>query len=416
MACNNLGLFSSGSTACNEVPSFELYGDSLTIGEFLYLDSGCTIEVSSESYSDGVNLIEYKESPAGIMSIDPCDVGVCPLQYCISGTGIFDGQYNIGPSNHNGYVYYTGDTSPTYYIYYNTGVTSSWCLSDSLDGPCSLFGKSPCLSDCPDLCDEFFFSGVCPTTTTTTTVTPTTTTTTTIAPTTTTTTTITPTTTTTTTVIPDLCSGITMVVSGITYPIDPVTPTTTTTTTLPPVVRPCNFDGVVTFNTLSGRIQCANSKKFVDCFTGEEYYTTSPVFDSSGNTIVVGYVYGGFVNGVSKCFSYFGLVENISGIDNVVITDEYGFLNDGACLLCTVDTGTTTTTTTASPTTTTTTTLSCISYKVKNNSFVPRNYEYTDCDSGETVVSLINGNSTITICSLTVPTGQNITASGGSFC
>ena len=207
-----------------------------------------------------------------------------------------------------------------------------------------------------------------------------------------------------------------MIVSGVTYPIDPVTPTTTTTTTLPPVVRPCNFDGVVTFNTLSGRIQCANSKKFVDCFTGEEYYTTSPVFDSSGNTIVVGYVYGGLVNGVSKCFSYFGLVENISGIDNVVITDEYGFLNDGACLLCTVDTGTTTTTTTASPTTTTTTTLSCISYKVKNNSFVPRNYEYTDCNSGETVISLINGNSTITICSLTVPTGQNITASGGSFC
>jgi hypothetical protein len=57
--------------------------------------------------------------------------------------------------------YYTGNTSPTYYIF--SSITSnSWCLSTVLDGSCLLFGKSPCVSSCPDLCDSFFTAGSCP--------------------------------------------------------------------------------------------------------------------------------------------------------------------------------------------------------------------------------------------------------------
>ena len=88
----------------------------------------------------------------------------CSSVYCISGTNSsYDGSYSSGSTLHNGYIYYTGDTTPTYFIFYSTGGTeSNWCLSTALDGPCLLFGKSPCLSSCPDLCTEFFSSGTCP--------------------------------------------------------------------------------------------------------------------------------------------------------------------------------------------------------------------------------------------------------------
>ena len=84
----------------------------------------------------------------------------CSSIYCINGAGSYDGNYGVAPTSHNGYDYFTGDTLPTYYIF-SSVTENSWCLSTVLDGPCLLFGKSPCLSNCPDLCDNFFGIGPC---------------------------------------------------------------------------------------------------------------------------------------------------------------------------------------------------------------------------------------------------------------
>ncbi len=259
----------------------------------------------------------------------------CSSVYCISGTGLYDDNYGIAPGLHNGYDYFTGST---YLIYYSI-IENCWCLSTVLDGPCLLFGKSPCLSSCPDLCDSFFNSGTCPTPTPTPTqvcnidfdaifdcaVTPTPT----ITPTT------TPTPTPTPTASPiNICGGVSMVVTGITYTPTPQPTSTPTPTPTPDVSRPCNFTGLVTFNTLEGIISCANSKRFVDCLNGVEYFSSQNILDSSGNPILPDYVYGGFVNGISTCFIYVGLVDNISGVDKIEITNEYGPENEGSCIFC----------------------------------------------------------------------------------
>ena len=64
MACNNLGVFALDSSAsldlCLSAQTDTVYGDSLAIGEELYVDSGCTPgNVYSLIYlSNGVNLYE----------------------------------------------------------------------------------------------------------------------------------------------------------------------------------------------------------------------------------------------------------------------------------------------------------------------------------------------------------------------
>lgn len=425
MACNYLGLFASGATSCLDIPSVPIYGDSINLGEQLYYDSGCTIEIDGGDYTDGVNIFNYKIS-VGVFTLSPCSTPVppsCPTIYCISNTGIYDGVYDIMPTTHNGYDYFTGNTSPTYYIYYNTGSTPSWCLSTVLDGPCLLFGKSPCLDNCPDFCDTFFVSGSCVPTPTPTVacdidfdavfdcyVTPT--------PTPTPSVTASPTPTPTPVPTIDLCSGVTMIVSGFTYTPTPTPTLSPTPSPTPDVTRPCNFNGVVTFNTLDGYINCANSKKFIDCATGFEYFSTQTLFDSANNPLIVDYVYGGYINGVSSCFIYVGLVDNISGIDQVIINNEYGLSSEGSCLLCDVipvPTVTPTPTPTVTPTPSPTP-LNCLTYKIKNNSFLPSQYTYQDCESGEFVTLPIAGNSTITRCSSLTPTGNNITANSGSPC
>ena len=85
----------------------------------------------------------------------------CSSTYCISNTGLVGADDNyITGGTYNGDTYWTGQTSG-WTIYYYTGVTSYWCLSDSLGGSCYLTGKYPCVSSCPDLSNIYVFSGVC---------------------------------------------------------------------------------------------------------------------------------------------------------------------------------------------------------------------------------------------------------------
>lgn len=245
----------------------------------------------------------------------------------------YDGDYNIA-GTHNGQDYFTGGS---YFIYYSLTGGSLWCLSTVLDGPCLQFGPSPSSSSCPDLDSSFFSSGSCPTVTTTTTspcdvfdftaifdcLVP---------PTTTTTTTIPPTTTTTTTVF-DACKDTGMVVILSAYTTTTTTlPVTTTTTT--EVLRPCNFSGTAQFNIFDEYMRCGNTKLFKDCITGLEYFSSQVLLTPFGTSPIQNYVYKVDVNGVDSCVVFIGLVDNISGIDQMEIKEELGPESEGKCLDC----------------------------------------------------------------------------------
>jgi hypothetical protein len=337
---------------------------------------------------------------------------------CIYNTDFdYDGQY-ISGGTFNGNTYYTGGTVPTYYIYFNTGLTENlWCLSSSLGGICEQFGTLNSFSICPDFWEDIYLEGGCPATTTTTTspcnvfdfaaifdcLVPTTTTTTTSAT----------TTTTTTTILPDLCSGVSISFSSITYTTTTTTiaPTTTTTTTID---RPCVFGGLANFNIFDEFMRCGNSKHFKDCFNGFDYYSSEIIEFSE--PLVQDTVYEISIDGFETCATFMGLVDNVSGVDEITVISKVGLSIDGACLEC-VPPQTTTTTTSTSTTTTTTTEPPCelFEYNLNNpDADIPRKYSYTDC-AGETINGVLGGSSgelagsvitNITICSNTVPIFQ----------
>ena len=95
MACNYLGLFASGATSCSDVPSVPIYGDSINLGETLYYDSGCTIEIDGGDYTDNVVFLTYRASSGGVLDITSCLSSGCSTSYCISNTGMYDGVYDI---------------------------------------------------------------------------------------------------------------------------------------------------------------------------------------------------------------------------------------------------------------------------------------------------------------------------------
>jgi len=260
--------------------------------------------------------------------------------YCISNTGnpLLNDTYLSG-GTHNGEPYYSGETNG-YVIYYTT--SNQWCLSDVLDGTCILSGKFPCTTICPDINDEYLSEGVCPTTTTTTTIdcsildfeaifdcepTPT--------PSSTPIQTPTPTPTQ-TSIPPDPCSGTSVVA---TIELIPSSPTPTPSSTPPPtptIDRPCVFSGDVTFNTIEGKIICPYSFEFQDCFNGATYLTTNSIFIPTGGTISQFMVFQANVNGDSKCISYVGINLTEIGGDSIEITEgPYGFSNLNGCTLCT---------------------------------------------------------------------------------
>lgn len=271
------------------------------------------------------------------LTSEDCCEDICNVTgYCISNTSNeYYNDFYIESGLYNGRPHWVGESNG-YVIYYSTS-PSQWCLSTSTGGPCLLSGKSPCNSVCPDLCDDIIYEGYCTTTTTIYTpdcstldfsaifdcdVDPTPTTTTTTIP---------PTTTTTTTAPPCVIS-VDAEISTYT-----ITPTTTTTTTTPiiEVIRNCNFNGSVTFNTINDSLNCPTSKKFQDCYNGTIYYTMDIVKTPSNLPIVESMVYEATVNGTNKCLAYMGKTESVSGNMNIVILSEsHGDINTDGCLNC----------------------------------------------------------------------------------
>ena len=336
----------------------------------------------------------------------------CPYEsYCIStGDIVYDDTY-ISGGTWNDQLFWTGSTNG-FYIYFSS-TDNRWCLSDSLDGDCYLFGPSPCNTDCPDLCDNFFTNGSCPTPTPTPTqycqpisfeaafdcelpLTPTATITGTPTP--------TPTPTPTAT---EICGG-----KGISVTANVLTPTPTATsgkmiaTPTPSPQYNCNFDGSVVFNTFDDYIICNGSKRFKECNTGFLYYTTDVVLDPLGGTPAKGYVYESFVNGISTCIVYDGFVSDIAGVNTIVLTNILGPESEGSCSQCVIiNTPTPTPTLTSTPTQTpSTTTSACYNYLIENSYIKPEKFTYNPCSTGTPTQQNINGNSSVTVCSSSVPT------------
>ena len=335
-ACNNLGNWSYGTTAsgaCNSMSTITIYGDSFNVGETLYSGSLCnpSDEISNGYYSNGIVAFRYL---GGFRFFVSC---YCEDDYCVFDTILFDDTYEVAGTYDNN-VYFSG-LSTSYVIYYSTGQTQ-WCLSSSLGGVCDLWGPMGSTSQCPDLDASLFSSGVCQTIITSTdpcavfdfnavfdcfsippppppsaspTMTPT------------------PTPTPTPT---NPCGGFAASITGLSITPTPSVTASPTPSATPDITRPCNFSGTATFNGISERIICGDSKKFKDCFTGFDYYTTQPLLDPIGNPLSEGYVYQVVVNGVQLCAIYEGLNQNISGVDNVQIVGVIGDSAQGACLQC----------------------------------------------------------------------------------
>jgi len=378
MACNLLGVFGYVTSVedpirlCTKPLTINLYGDSLNVGVLLYTDSLCNFLASAGYYSDGINIYTYGKT--GIISIDSCTD--CVTEYCISGTQSYDDNYTFS-GLYNEFPYYTGE-SGSYVIYYSTDETC-WCVSTVLDGPCELFGKTPCVSDCPDLCDSFFSEGYCVISTTTTypscelidfeayfncdipsTQTPTPT--------------PTPTQTPTPTPTPsNVCNSLNFIATGITYTPTPTPTPSDTPKPTPTPTNDCLVSGLVTFNVIDDYIRCSNSKRFRDCFTGIEYFSTE-VLLINGNVPIEGYVYKTIINNESVCATFLGLVDNISGVDQIELITELGPENEGKCLECIPSpSNTPTPTPTATPTPTPTSQPECVDCSHIDNLPMPGN-------------------------------------------
>ena len=246
--------------------------------------------------------------PSGCTSSTFCFYTLLPS---LSG---YSGNYTVG-ANYNGVPTYSGDGTITGVIYYYSGTTSYWCLSNSLGGTCYLRGASPCTSDCPDIAANDFASGICPTPTPTPIncgifdfnayfdcdweplptptpsvacddvnfifdvagVTPT----------------PTPTS--------DSCNLV-----AVSFSMSGYTPATTPTVTLTPSVtltRTVDIQGQVTYEMLDETFSCVSVKVLTDCQSGQEYYVTDSL-SFSGIPAVIGMTLLVDLNGGFQCVSY----------------------------------------------------------------------------------------------------------------
>jgi hypothetical protein len=392
MACIDLGIWGydilSYSAACSAEPTVQIWGDSITLNESLYTNTGCIPSdlLSTDGYySNGTIWFRYDGLAEIIVEIGSCSSPT--NEYCIFNTGTYDGNY-VYAGTYNSNSYYSG-TSLTGFIFYSITETR-WCLAQNLGDPCVQFGPYNSASTEPDLDDTVMYEGTCVTTTTTTdpcatfdfdalfdclvpespTPTPSNT----------------PTPTPTPSPSPsNPCGGRGMTVTSSGYTPTPTPTMTPTPTPSPQVTRPCNFSGEVIFNAFSEYMQCANSKKFKDCFTGIDYYTSGVVLVSGTTAPKENYVYNAVINGQGYCVIYEGLYENISGVDNITLTSEVGSYLNGACLDCLPNL---TQTPTPTPTSTPTPTPSpspCVSYeyRITNQSPVPVKFDYIGCGGSE---------------------------------
>lgn len=285
-------------------------------------------------------------------SFTPVSTGGCEVElYCLNtgGAVVYDGDY-IKVGIYNSKDYYTGGTTSTGYLFYDT---TKWCLSSSLGGSCVMFGQEPCNNDCPDLCDEDLSEGTCPPIVPTPTPTlcvdfdfeayfncdistPTPTPTPTVTP----TPTHTPTPTPTQTVV---CTGKTITLSATTLPSPSPTPTPTPSST--PPTKVC-FTGDVTYNLFDETFLCTTTKKLVDCVSGYEYYINGALA-LSGITIDTGITITAIINNVTTCATYVG---NSNSSSNSILNEVLTIVGSGGCGPCITPTPTPTPTQTITPT------------------------------------------------------------------
>jgi cell division septation protein DedD len=233
-------------------------------------------------------------------------------EYCVltyfTETELYDGTYYSG-STYLDRVVYSGDNAVIYY----TG--TYWCLSETLGGDCILHGPIPSYEICPDLCADFFSSGTCVTTTSTTNPcnvfdfeayfdcdVSTTTTTTIPCSATSINATFSAYTTTTTTANP--CIGVGGSISFSSYTTTTTTNATTTTTT---TNRGLPVSGDVTYTLVQTVFVCpGQTYEFQECNTNNVYYL------EPSNTFVdvdlfTNYVYDMTINGTQSCYTYIGV-------------------------------------------------------------------------------------------------------------
>jgi hypothetical protein len=271
----------------------------------------------------------------------------CSSTYCINNTGLVgaDDTYITG-GTYNGYTYWSGQTNG-WVIFYSTGTTSQWCLSNTFSGTCSLAGKTPCFSSCPDLSTAYVYSGVCPTPTPTPTnncsvldfnavfdcefiPTPTITPTSTITP----TPTITPTAT-------NPCSIIG--IDAIAYRTPQTLPLMFMSENYEPLqmfepltIFNCGVSGDVTFNLINDDIICTSILTFQNCFDNELFYCSN-VSLLPGQSLELFQVYGTLVDNESKCITYIGNSDNNVDINTneiIIETISFGNVNNGKCVEC----------------------------------------------------------------------------------
>jgi len=324
----------SGYTSYSQLSADTIFSTLNFIGQDILLsESGATTNTGYTCPS-GYSLYTCSGTPYCIL-IDKTDI----VNYCVNDTGLGYDDYFKYAGTHNSEPYWSGETG-SYVIFYSTGGT--WCLSTVLDGACLLEGPYPCNSVCPDLCDDYVFSGACPTPTPSPTVncsvldfnaifdcevTPTPS--------------ITPTISSTPTSTPtpsasNPCGGSAIDVTIVGYTPTPTPTPTVTPSNTPEITRPCSVSGNVTFNTVLGLIECPSSKKFVDCVNGNLYYASNPIILPSGGTLSQLSVFKADVDGISRCVVYVGIDLTVNGMNIIELTDgPLGF--DADCSVCIPD-------------------------------------------------------------------------------
>lgn len=296
-------------------------------------------------------------SPSPSSGWNLCDEDFCFVTYDPE-LDLYNGTYTVSGSGvYNDRRVYEGDVLGI--IYYNS-TTQQWCLSDSIGGSCLFGGPTPSTSSCPDLWDVVFTSGVCNTTTSTTspcdvfdfvayfdcdvpeTPTPTPT----NSP--------TPTFTPTPTPSVDICNFVSGDISISAYTTTTTTiHTTTTTTTI--CYEPLSGD--VTFTLVETIFVCpGDNYQFTSCDGGTVYYI-EPSNSFIDVDLITGFTYSMNINGVNGCFTFDGATTvspNGSVTGDIILfsnCDECEFVTPSATPTSTVTpTPTITSTPTVTPT------------------------------------------------------------------
>lgn len=102
----------------------------------------------------------FPVTPSNTPTPSPCNTSGFCLRTSFPTLSAYSGYYTSTLLNYNSRLYYTGDGA-SYGVVYHTG--TKWCLSNSLGGSCIISGRIPCYSSCPDLSQNIFFGGICPT-------------------------------------------------------------------------------------------------------------------------------------------------------------------------------------------------------------------------------------------------------------